>query len=152
EYGAPTHLGKLHMIDFADFIVINKFEQRGSEAALSQVRKQCERSHLLCHEHQEESPVFGSIASQFNYVGTNALFAAIINKLNESYGWDAPIAYEGDKTSEKQNMIITNERRHYLLEIATHVRNYHKNVENQSEVARKLFQLHGAKQAVQDEQ
>src|SRR5699024_4208606 len=152
EYGAPTQLEKIDMIVFADFIVINKFEQRGSEDALSQVRKQYERSHLLFHEIQEEFPVFVTIASQFNDVGTNALFAAIINKLNESYGCDATIAYEGDKTSEKQNMIITNERRHYLLEIATHVRNYHKNVENQSEVARKLFQLHGAKQAVQDEQ
>src|SRR5699024_4186262 len=106
------------------------------EDALSQVRKQYERSHLLFHENQEEFPVFGTIASQFNDGDTNALFAAIINKLNESYGWDAPIAYEGDKTSEKQSMNITNERRHYLLEIATHVRNYHKNVENQRGVAR----------------
>src|SRR5699024_806481 len=143
-------LEKIDMIDFADFIVINKFEQRGSEDALSQVRKQYERSHLLFHENQEEFPVFGTIASQFNDVGTNALFAKIINKLNESQGWDAPMAYEGDKTSEKKNMMSTNERHNYLLELVTHVRNYHKNVENQSELASKLFQLHGAKQAVQD--
>src|SRR5699024_12275738 len=59
---------------------------------------------------------------------------------------------EGDKETEQENMIMTNKTRHYLLDIATHVRNYHKNVDNQSEGARKLFQLHGAKQAVQDEQ
>src|SRR5699024_7658351 len=57
EYGAPTQLEKIDMIDFADFIVINKFEQRGSEDALSQVRKQYERSHLLFHQDQEEFPV-----------------------------------------------------------------------------------------------
>ncbi|HEX6594783.1 MAG TPA: fused isobutyryl-CoA mutase/GTPase IcmF [Bacillota bacterium] len=152
EYGAPTQLEKIDMIDFADFIVINKFEQRGSEDALNQVRKQYERSRKLFHKNKGTFPVFGTIASQFNDTGTNALFTAILNKLNESYGWDCPVTYDGQKMSKKQNMIITNERRHYLLEIATHVRNYHKHAEEQSKIARKLFQLKEVKQTITDEQ
>ncbi|MBU5465239.1 methylmalonyl-CoA mutase family protein [Virgibacillus sp. MSJ-26] len=146
EFGAPTQLEKIDMIDFADFIVINKFEQQGSEDALSQVRKQYERSHLLFHQDQEKYPVFGTIASQFNDAGTNALFAAIIDKLNVDYDWNEEIDFERNVIAEKQNMIITNERRHYLREIATHVRDYHKNVEKQSVIARKLYQLGGTKE------
>src|SRR5699024_2627841 len=56
EFGAPTQLEKIDMIDFADFIAINKFEQQGSEDALNQVRKQYERSHLLFHQDQEKFP------------------------------------------------------------------------------------------------
>lgn len=145
EYGAPTQLEKIDMIDYADFIVINKFEQKGSEDALSQVRKQYERSHLLFHQDQEKFPVFGTIASQFNDAGTNALFAAIIDTLNEKYGWNTNVDFERYKIAEKQNRIIPNDRRHYLREIALHVRNYHKHVENQSKVARKLYQLEGIK-------
>src|SRR5699024_3923840 len=152
EFGAPTQLEKIDMIDFADFIVINKFEQQGSEDALSQVRKQYERSHLLFHEDQEKYPVYGTIASQFNDAGTNALFAAIIDKLNEDYAWDEEIDFERHVIAEKQNMIITNERRHYLREIATHVRDYHKNVSKQSDIARKLYQLEGTKEILNEEQ
>jgi len=146
EFGAPTQLEKIDMIDFADFIVINKFEQQGSEDALSQVRKQYERSHLLFHQDQEKYPVFGTIASQFNDDGTNALFAAIIDKLNVDYDWNEEIDFERNVIAEKQNMIITNERRHYLRAIATHVRDYHKNVKKQSDIARKLYQLEGTKE------
>jgi len=152
EFGAPTQLEKIDMIDFADFIAINKFEQQGSEDALNQVRKQYERSHLLFHQDQEKFPVYGTIASQFNDAGTNSLFAAIIDKLNEDYGWNEEVDFERNVIAKKQNMIITNERRHYLREIATHVRNYHKRTEEQSDVARKLYQLEGAKEVLDDEQ
>src|SRR5699024_536124 len=79
EDGAPTLLEKIDMIDFADFIIINKLEQRSSDDAIRQVRKKYQRSHLLFHEIQHEFPVFRTIASQFNDASTNALFAAIIN-------------------------------------------------------------------------
>ncbi|WP_269410559.1 fused isobutyryl-CoA mutase/GTPase IcmF [Lentibacillus daqui] len=145
EFGAPSQLEKIDMIDYADFIVINKFEQKGSEDALNQVRKQYERSHMLFHQDPTKYPVFGTIASQFNDQGTNALFASIIDTLNEKYDWNVEVDFDRHTIAEKQNMIITNERRHYLREIATHVRNYHANVKRQSDVARKLYQLHGAK-------
>src|SRR5699024_10670393 len=111
-----------------------------------------ERSHLLFHQDQEKFPVYGTIASQFNDAGTNSLFAAIIDKLNEDYGWNEEVDFERNVIAKKKNMIITNERRHYLREIATHVRNYHKRTEEQSDVARKLYQLEGAKEVLDDEQ
>ncbi|MYL45479.1 methylmalonyl-CoA mutase [Virgibacillus halodenitrificans] len=151
EFGAPSQLEKIDMIDFADFIVINKYEQKGSEDALNQVRKQYERSHMLFHQDKEKFPVFGTIASQFNDAGTNALFASLIDTLNERYAWTEEIKFERNIIAEKQNMIITNERRHYLREISTHVRSYHKHTKNQSEIARKIYQLEGAKEVLEED-
>ncbi|WP_404455780.1 fused isobutyryl-CoA mutase/GTPase IcmF [Oceanobacillus kapialis] len=151
EFGAPTQLEKIDMIDYADFIVINKFEQKGSEDALNQVRKQYERSHMLFHEDKTKFPIFGTIASQFNDAGTNALFASLIDKINETYNWGDEADFKRHVIAEKQNMIITNERRHYLREIATHVRHYHQTAEKQADVARKLYQLQAAVEMVEDE-
>ncbi|SET66497.1 methylmalonyl-CoA mutase [Oceanobacillus limi] len=151
EFGAPTQLEKIDMIDYADFIVINKFEQKGSEDALNQVRKQYERSHMLFHQDKEGFPVFGTIASQFNDAGTNALFASLVDTLNEKYQWNEEVKFDRNTISEKQNLIITNERRHYLREIATHVRNYHKNTAKQSDIARKLYQLQGSKDILDED-
>ena len=73
EFGAATQLEKIDMIDFADLIVINKFERRGSEDALRDVRKQYQRSRNKFDIPDEELPVFGTIASQFNDQGTNVV-------------------------------------------------------------------------------
>ncbi|KAE9622344.1 GTP-binding protein, partial [Parasedimentitalea maritima] len=70
EYGAPSQLEKIDMIDFADMIVINKFDRQGSGDALRHVRKQYQRSHQRFDEPLEAMPVYGTIASQFNDVGT----------------------------------------------------------------------------------
>lgn len=151
EFGAPTQLEKIDMIDFADFIVINKFEQRGSSDALDQVRKQYERSRMLFHENKQQFPVFGTIASQFNDPGVNALFAAVIDKINEKHHWDEQIP-EGFLTlKQKRRTIIPNDHVHYLREISSTVRNYHKNVKAQSEIARKLYQIQGTKVLISDE-
>src|SRR5699024_6150767 len=93
-FGAPTQLEKIDMIDFADFIVINKFEQSGADDALAQVRKQYERSRMLFHEDQTKFPIFGTIANQFNDEGMNALFASILDKLEEDYNWDHEVEYD----------------------------------------------------------
>src|SRR5690606_9571017 len=152
EFGAPTQLEKIDMIDYADFIVINKFEQRGSEDALNQVRKQFERSRMLFGQDKTKYPVFGTIASQFNDKGTNALFASIIDTLNERYDWDEEVDFERHVLSEKQNQIISSERRHYLREIASIIRNYNKKIEDQSDIARKLYQLQGTIDIIEDEE
>ncbi|GGC86246.1 Fused isobutyryl-CoA mutase [Thalassobacillus devorans] len=152
EFGAPSQLEKIDMIDFADFIVINKFEQKGSEDAFQQVRKQYERSHMLFHEDPSTFPVFGTIASQFNDPGTNTLFAALVDKLNENYEWEDTTSFERTASVEKQNVIIPNERKQYLRDIAMLVRNYHDNAEQQAEKARKLYQLKGTAEALEDEE
>ncbi|GAA0487574.1 methylmalonyl-CoA mutase family protein [Salinibacillus aidingensis] len=150
EFGAPSQLEKIDMIDFADFIVINKFEQKGSEDALRQVRKQYQRSHMLFDQSPETMPVYGTIASQFNDQGTNTLFRALIDKLNEDYQWDVTTSLEKTKYVEKQNLIIPNERKQYLRDIAQTVRGYHKKAEQQAEAARKLYQLKGAAEDIKE--
>ncbi len=151
EFGAPTQLEKIDMIDYADFIAINKFEQRGSMDAFQQVRKQYERSRMLFQANHETFPVYGTIASQFNDPGTNALFMAILEKLQEDYGWEIQTELDGEVTSEERKTIIPNDRIHYLREISSIVRHYHATTETQSDIARKLYQLQGAKELIADE-
>ncbi|BAQ09876.1 methylmalonyl-CoA mutase [Bacillus sp. OxB-1] len=150
EFGAPTQLEKIDMIDFADLIVINKFERKGSEDALRQVQKQYQRSRGLWDKEIDEMPVYGTIASQFNDKGTNSLFTAIVNVLNEKCGLDWETSYAQFIKTQKQNVIIPNDRQHYLREIAGTVRDYHKRSVQQVEFARRLFQLEGAMEAVKE--
>ena len=143
EFGAPSQLEKIDMIDYADLIVINKFEKTGSEDAKRLVQKQYQRSRGLFHQNYEEMPVYGTIASQFNDPGTNALFAAIIEKINEKWNLQWKTQYSTKERVEKQNVIVPNNRRYYLREIVDTVRNYHKKAEEQAEYARRLFQVEG---------
>ncbi|WP_461202054.1 fused isobutyryl-CoA mutase/GTPase IcmF [Anoxybacillus sp. TBDG-1] len=144
EFGAPSQLEKIDMIDYADLIVINKFERQGSEDAKRQVQKQYQRSHQLFDRDVSEMPVFGTIASQFNDPGTNTLFVALIDLINERMGTNWTTTLQKVDRVEKQNVIIPNERRHYLREIADTIRQYHKRVNEQCEMARRVFQLKGA--------
>lgn len=148
EFGAPTQLEKIDMIDYADLIVINKFERKGSEDALRQVQKQFQRSHLRFDEPIDRMPVYGTIASQFNDKGTNSLFAALVHTINDKTGSEWTSSYEEFIKTQKQNVIIPNDRRYYLREISETVRNYHKTSAEQVDLARKLFTLHGAMDAV----
>ena len=136
------------MIDFADLIAIDKFERKGSEDALQQVRKQYQRSRELWDAKLEDMPVYGTIASQFNDKGTNALFAAIIQTMNDKLGYDWLTTYDTFAKTQKQDVIIPNERRYYLREITDAVRGYHKKSEQQVAFARRLFQLEGALEEV----
>jgi isobutyryl-CoA mutase len=150
EFGAPSQLEKIDMIDYADLIVINKFERKGSEDAKRQVQKQYQRSHQLFDKDLSEMPVYGTIASQFNDPGTNTLFVALIDLINKKAGTNWTTTLQKVDHVEKQNVIIPNERRHYLREITETVRNYHKKVDQQVNIARRLFQLEGAIEAVKE--
>lgn len=150
EFGAPSQLEKIDMIDFADLIVINKFERKGSEDAKRQVQKQYQRSHLLWDKEIDEMPVYGTIASQFNDPGTNALFAALVNKINEKAGTTWTTSFATSAVVEKQNVIIPNDRRYYLREISETVRGYHKHAAEQAELARRFFQIEGTIESVKE--
>ncbi|WP_041964674.1 fused isobutyryl-CoA mutase/GTPase IcmF [Mesobacillus selenatarsenatis] len=150
EFGAPSQLEKIDMIDYADLIVINKFERKGSEDAKRQVQKQYQRSHLFWDKELDEMPVYGTIASQFNDPGTNALFAALVNKINEKAGTDWTTSFSTNAVVEKQNVIIPNDRRYYLREISETVRGYHKLAAEQADLARRLFQLEGTIEVVKE--
>ncbi|HHY22376.1 MAG TPA: methylmalonyl-CoA mutase [Bacilli bacterium] len=149
EYGAPTQLEKIDMIDFADLIAINKFERKGSEDALSHVRKQYQRSHTRFDEPLENMPVYGTIASQFNDLGTNTLFAALIDTINKKFDKDWQVNIETGKEVVKKNQIIPPEQTQYLRDIVMTVRNYKKFTDEQVDVARKLYQLKGTIEALQ---
>ncbi|MEH7128675.1 fused isobutyryl-CoA mutase/GTPase IcmF [Neobacillus drentensis] len=151
EFGAPSQLEKIDMIDFADLIVINKFERKGSEDAKRQVQKQYQRSHMLFEKEIDEMPVYGTIASQFNDPGTNALFAALVEKVNDKMGTGWLTSFSKNALVEKQNVIIPTDRRYYLREISETVRGYHKKAEEQADIARRLFQLEGAIEAVKEQ-
>ncbi|MDY7224300.1 fused isobutyryl-CoA mutase/GTPase IcmF [Halalkalibacterium halodurans] len=150
EYGAPSQLEKIDMIDFADVIAINKFDRKGSEDALRHVRKQYQRSHQRFDEPLEAMPVYGTIASQFNDIGTNTLFAAVIDILNKKCktSWDTSI--ETSKEVMKQNIIIPPERTQYLRDIVQTVKQYKQHTEEQVQVARKLYQIEGTIAALKE--
>jgi len=149
EFGAPSQLEKIDMLDFADLIAINKFERKGSEDALREVRKQYRRNHNMFDVPDDQMPVYGTIASQFNDPGTNVLFAVLMRKIVEKTGMSWPVEHL-DPTPVKihKTSLIPVERIHYLQEIANTVRQYRVYTDEQSAIARKLFQLHGAKETV----
>ncbi|WP_368658145.1 fused isobutyryl-CoA mutase/GTPase IcmF [Metabacillus halosaccharovorans] len=148
EFGAPSQLEKIDMLDYADLVVINKFERKGSEDAKRQVQKQYQRSRMLFDKPLDDMPIFGTIASQFNDLGTNTLFARILELINEKSGLNWQSTLPVVKEVEKQNVIIPPERRYYLREISETVRNYHHHAENQADLATKLFQIKGTIEAV----
>ncbi len=145
EYGAATQLEKIDMLDFADIIALNKFDKRGALDALRDVKKQYQRNHQLFDKDADSMPVFGSIASQFNDPGTNALYRAIMNKIVEKTGAEELKSdfHASEEMSEKI-FIIPPKRTRYLSEISENNRAYDEKVESQKEVAQKLFGLYQA--------
>ncbi|RMH69664.1 MAG: methylmalonyl-CoA mutase [Gemmatimonadetes bacterium] len=152
EYGAASQLEKIDMIDFADFIALNKFDRRGAEDALRDVRKQYQRSRQLFDKNVEEMPVYGTISSHFNDPGVNQLYLRLIDHLNGKFDlqWQSQITPEMCRRTEK-DVIIPPDRTRYLSEIAHTVRNYKKWAQAQAEIASGLYQLYGALVMLGDE-
>ena len=139
EFGAATQLEKIDMLDFADLVAINKFDKRGSLDALRDVKKQYMRNHQLWDTPQNQLPVFGTIASQFNDPGMNKLYKAVMDELVEKVQADLQSSYEvSDEMSEKI-FVIPPARTRYLSEISETNRAYDKKVDEQVEVAQKLY-------------
>jgi len=143
EYGAATQLEKIDMLDFADLIAINKFDKRGSLDAMRDVRKQVRRNRVQFEGPDEELPVFGTIASQFNDPGTSHLFAAIMGVLAERTGADLHAAADAQRGESGKSAIIPPERVRYLAEIVENSERYARFTEEQSAIARRMYQLHG---------
>jgi methylmalonyl-CoA mutase len=141
EYGASSQLEKIDMLDFADIIALNKFDKRGGMDALRDVKKQFQRNHNLFEKEVDTMPVYGTIASQFNDPGVNQLYLAIIEKINEKAGLSLYSSMKFTAEIPEKIFIIPPHRVRYLSEIAETVRNYNKWVEEQSEIAQKLYSL-----------
>ena len=141
EYGAATQLEKIDMLDFADVIALNKFDKRGAQDALRDVRKQYKRNHQLFDTDDEKLPVYGTIASQFNDPGMNKLYRVVMDKMVEKTG--APLRsslHASDEMSEKI-FIIPPGRTRYLSEISENNRKYDGWVSAQAEVAQQLYSI-----------
>lgn len=144
EYGAATQLEKIDMLDFADIIAINKFDKSGSLDALRDVRKQYKRNNLLFDTPDDQLPIYGTIASQFNDPGMNTLYKAIMDKIVERTGKENLTSnYEISKEMSEKIYIIPPERVRYLSEIKENSQDYDKFVEQQVDIARRLYQLKG---------
>ncbi|MCH7525089.1 MAG: methylmalonyl-CoA mutase, partial [Bacteroidetes bacterium] len=142
EFGAATQLEKIDMLDFADLVAINKFDKRGSLDALRDVKKQYMRNNNLWDIPQDELPIFGTIASQFNDPGMNTLYKAIMDKLVEKTDADLKSTFTiSDEMSEKV-FIIPPARVRYLSEISENNRAYDKKGKEQGEVAQKLYGIY----------
>ena len=147
EFGAASQLEKIDMLDFADFVAINKFDRRGAEDALRDVRKQFQRNRLLFNRAPEAMPVYGTIASRFNDDGVTALYQDVAALLKDKGLRLQPGTLPAitAKSSSNVNVVVPPKRARYLAEIAEAVRGYHEQGLQQSRVARDLQSLRAAK-------
>jgi methylmalonyl-CoA mutase len=146
EYGAATQLEKIDMLDYADLIALNKFDKRGAEDALRDVKKQYKRNHGLWQTADDDLPVYGTIASQFNDPGVNRLYRAVMATVAERTGADLqPHLAASDEVSEKI-YVIPPRRARYLSEIAEKIRQYNEWAEDQAQTANRLY---GIRQAIE---
>jgi methylmalonyl-CoA mutase len=143
EFGAASQLEKIDMLDFADIVVVNKYEKRGGEDAVRDVRKQVQRNRNAFTVPPEEMPVYGTIASKFNDDGVTALYHGLIDGLNRKAGTDlvSSLPRPNGTTSSSKTIIIPPERTRYLAEIADTVRRYHQETEDQAEALRREWHL-----------
>ncbi|BFG71373.1 methylmalonyl-CoA mutase family protein [Sediminibacterium sp. KACHI17] len=153
EYGAASQLEKINMLDYADVVCINKFDKAGALDALHDVRKQYKRNHNLWTAKDEDLPVVGTIAAQFNDAGVNELFEKLMltieQKTKVSFGNFSKEGHTKETTTKSQ--IIPPKRVRYLAEIAENNRGYDQWVNEQVTIASKLYQINGAMESVSGE-
>ena len=143
EYGAASQLEKIDMLDFAEFVAINKFDRKGALDALRDVAKQVQRNRQEFAKKPDQMPVFGTMASRFNDDGITALYQALVPRLR---GLGLPLA-EGrlpvaaTRHSTHQVPIVPGSRVRYLAEICDTVRGYKQHSQMQARLAREVQQL-----------
>jgi len=147
EFGAATQLEKIDMLDFADLVALNKYDKRGALDAIRDVRKQYKRNHQLFSAKDDDLPVYGTMASQFNDPGMNTLFAAIMETIKAKTGTDllagAGSQLPGLGEESEKVYIIPPDRNRYLAEIAESSKVYDDWVNEQCKIAQQLFQVKG---------
>ncbi|MCG2459550.1 methylmalonyl-CoA mutase family protein [Flavobacteriaceae bacterium F89] len=142
EFGAATQLEKIDMLDFADLVAINKFDKRGAQDALRDVKKQYVRNHLLWDTDPEKLPIFGTIASQFNDMGMNRLYKSIMDTLTEKTKIDLHSHWEIPTEHSQKLFVIPPSRTRYLSEISETNRKYDGEAKKQSEAAQRLYGIY----------
>ena len=154
EFGAASQLEKIDMLDYADFVAINKFDRKGGKDALRDVAKQVQRNREAFGRRPDEMPVYGTIASRFNDDGVTALYLGLLSSLRgrglaaEKSKWPATDA----RHSSDNRAIIPPDRARYLSEIAATVRGYHRWAGEQAQIARERQQLCAARAMLGEEE
>jgi methylmalonyl-CoA mutase len=153
EFGAQSQLEKIDMLDFADMVAVNKYDRKGSEDAIHDVRKQIQRNQTAFTTALEDFPVYGTIASRFNDDGVTSLYVGIIEQINRKTGvdWTTDLKATPDKKPSSRTIIIPPERSRYLSEIADTIRRYHRWGEQQERLVRRIWQLDEAVKALREE-
>jgi len=152
EYGAPSQLEKLAALDFADLVVLNKFDRPGAEDALAEIRKQVKRNREEWDASNESLPVVPTIASQFADAGVDQLWYRLVGLLNSRMNTKF-VASEpnlGDDGLPKRNAPIPPERQGYLAEVASTVREYHSSAQGISEKVRLVQQLSSSSERMKE--
>ncbi len=148
DFGAPSQLEKIDMLDYAELVVLNKFDKRGAEDALRDVRKQWKRNRVAFAMKDEDVPVYPTIASQFNDPGISWMFANLCRLLNEKTNrGQSPVSGKTDSdpgfhpdidTTLKEpraTVLIPGSRVRYLAEIAEQGRSINARIDSQAEIA-----------------
>ena len=150
EFGAASQLEKIDMLDFAEFVAINKFDRKGAHDALRDVRKQVQRNREAWGQPQEDMPVFGTMAARFNDDGVTALYQALKVRLHAlgmplAHGAaTSPLPLVAVRHSTHQTPVVPAGRTRYLAEIADTLRGYASRAKTQAKLAREIQQLQAA--------
>jgi len=146
DFGAPTQLEKIDMLDFADLVAVNKFDRQGSEDALHNVRKQLQRNHGAWSLKPEALPAWGTIASRFDDDGVTGLYVGLLEAVKAKCGLEWPTALQGtaDRKPSSRTVIIPSGRTTYLAAIAAALRDYRAKGEEQVALVRRRWQLEAA--------
>jgi methylmalonyl-CoA mutase len=150
EFGAASQLEKIDMLDFADIAVVNKYEKRGGEDAVRDVRKQMQRNRNAFEQAPEEMPVYGTIASKFNDDGVTSLYHGLLDTIAEKTGvaFTSHLPRPSRMVSSSKTIIIPPERTRYLAEIADTVRRYHAHTDAQADTLRRVWHLEETQKAL----
>jgi methylmalonyl-CoA mutase len=143
DYGAPTQLEKIDMLDFADIIAINKFDHKGSLDALREVRKQYRRNHNIFDRLDEELPIIGTVASNFLDPSLDVFFTKVLSYLKERglIDWQIPAAESYSLQEASRSAIVPTEKQHYLSDISKTIRKYHEKTRNAAQALTRLESL-----------
>jgi methylmalonyl-CoA mutase len=144
EFGAPTQLEKIDMLELADLVVLNKCDRRGAEDALRDVRRQWRRNHAFASPRDEELPIFPTVASQWDDPGLDRLYAAILARAAALGCTLRASPREGAARVAKPPPLIPPGRERYLAEVAEAVRAYRLRSDAQARLAREAAGLRAA--------
>ena len=150
DYGAASQLEKIDMLDYADLVALNKFEKRGADDALRDVRKQWRRNRLAFTASDEEVPVYPTIASQFNDPGVNRLFAALCASIDGEGGKSWQLSGELPAPASAGTALIPAPRTRYLAEISEDGRAANAEAEARADAARRAQTCYQALETLGD--